>query len=301
MKMTRYSTRGGYGFTLIELLVVIAIIAVLIGILVPALGSARRNARTLACAANLRGSGQGLVLYNNDHRELVIPSYNMTETKGVTPLDGWGPILDRDGYMSSGSYAKNNPFYCPETVDVEGVASGQTGTDPRNPKGWLEWPFVRTGSANVSQIIEERGFTKLIRVSYWINAANPIGASTAVIPDEFYTGSVGYGPSPTGEFIKATKLSAIVRPTQLIALADGIYAGRQRDNQIGMTNSRIGYRHPGKNSTANAAFADGHVQGIGGKDFPRALGGSNVVAEVNAENSNGKPSVYANPEKRLGL
>jgi len=43
------------------------------------------------------------------------------------------------------------------------------------------------------------------------------------------------------------------------------------------------------------------VKGIGGKEFPRALGGSNVVADVIAENSNGKPSVYANPEKRLGL
>ena len=288
-------------FTLIELLVVIAIIALLVGILVPALGQARKSARAVACAANLRGMGQGLVLYNNDHKEAVIPSYNMTGVAGGAgvPLDGWGPILDRDGYMSGSESKSGNPFYCPETVDVAGVASGQTGTDPNNPKGWLEWPFERQGSANVSVLIEDRGFNKIIKVAYWINADNPIGAAATVTPDLFYTGSVGYGPGTNGASIEQTRLSAFVRPSQLIALADGLYAGRQRDNQIGMTNSRIGFRHPGKQGLANAAFGDGHVAGLAGKDFPRSLGGSNVVDEVRAENFNGKPSVYANPERAL--
>ena len=77
-------------------------------------------------------------------------------------------------------------------------------------------------------------------------------------------------------------------------LADGVYAGRQRDNQIGMTNSRIGYRHPGAIAVANVAYADGHVASLDGKTFPRALGGSNVPAEVRTENLNGS-TVYADP------
>ena len=289
-------------FTLIELLIVIAIIAVLMGVLLPTLGQSRKASKALACAAQLRSIGQGLVLYNNDHKEAVIPSYNMTGINGGAgvPLDGWGPILDRDGYMTGSDAGKGNPFYCPETVDVPGVASGQTGTDPINPKGWLEWPFERQGNVNVTTLIPDLGFDRVIKVSYWINADNPIGGAVNVTPDLFYTGSVGYGPGTNGVSIRQTRLGAFVRPSQLIAVADGLYAGRQRDSRVGMTNSRIGYRHPGKAGAANAAFGDGHVASIGGNEFPRGLGGTNLLDEVRAENANGKPTVYANPERTLG-
>jgi prepilin-type N-terminal cleavage/methylation domain-containing protein/prepilin-type processing-associated H-X9-DG protein len=291
-------------FTLIELLVVIAIMAILVAILLPSLASARRGAKATVCQSNLRGIGQGLVLYNNDHDERVIPSYNMTGTDGGVgvPLDGWGPILDRDGYMASSASAGSNPFYCPETYDVPGVASGHTGDDPNNPKGWLDWPFERQGSANVNVLIPDRGFLKTIRVAYWINSDNPIGrGGETIIPDLFYTGSVGYGPGFNNVYIKQTRLSAFLFPTRLIAIADGLYAGRQRDSQVGMTNSRIGYRHPGATGgIANVAFADGHVDPIGGRVFPRSLGGTNNPEEIRRENAGGRPTVYANPDKILG-
>jgi prepilin-type N-terminal cleavage/methylation domain-containing protein len=72
--------KANKGFTLIELLVVIAIIALLLSILMPALGKVKEQAKQIVCASNLKQSGQACYVYATEYDGFIPPIMGWTNT-----------------------------------------------------------------------------------------------------------------------------------------------------------------------------------------------------------------------------
>lgn len=139
------------GFTLIELLVVVAIIALLVGILLPALGEARKLGRRTLCESNLKQFGVAMANYSTDHKERI-SSFSWQPGKTYSVVEGG---------MNRSIDSGNTP------VDAAAAqaghilrARGEIPTFPTQPTGWT--PFVLYSHLVLNDYLQQRLPEKMV-------------------------------------------------------------------------------------------------------------------------------------------
>jgi prepilin-type N-terminal cleavage/methylation domain-containing protein/prepilin-type processing-associated H-X9-DG protein len=120
-----------FGFTLIELLVVIAIIAILIGLLVPAVQKVRESAARAQCQNNLKQIALACQTYHDTYKSLP-PAVLLGPQIGATDETNFGP----NWAVLILPYIEQGPLYNQQQVSINNYKSWAKGTGGLNDQNW---------------------------------------------------------------------------------------------------------------------------------------------------------------------
>ncbi len=186
-------------FTLIELLVVISIIALLVGILLPALGAARGSAKQIACASNQRQVALAMNVYQAENKEFFPPAYVYPNSpwSGTGSGDVSWTLADQTGTLAKGTspgYAhwsytlsdkadvRNDFFECPAMENGGIMATNpREGVDGYGPSGIIDRQMDFIAYAPSELVIPRNKFSsgaarnnRLVKASELRNASGEI-------------------------------------------------------------------------------------------------------------------------------
>ncbi len=159
---------GRRAFTLIELLLVIAIVAILVSMLLPALGKARDTAQALGCLANMKGISFACTAYANDNKDVIWydwdrrnplpPGWNLRDTWCITYPDHKNDKLKEPGvvfkYLEDGHKAMECPKNKRKGINNRTVRT-KADNDLYNNVGALDFDYCMvsfTGGAKLGLV-----------------------------------------------------------------------------------------------------------------------------------------------------
>lgn len=121
-----------HGFTVIELLTVVAVIAVLMSLLLPAVGKARNQAKTVKCSSNLRQLAIAFQMYAADWNDTIMPvgTWNTADTTNVAPY-WFERCTDYFKYAAKSDNSTADILRCPTAVEQLIPMTKSSGKDKK--------------------------------------------------------------------------------------------------------------------------------------------------------------------------